>query len=387
MSSSLSSTRSRLFARRSRRLAGRLLSTRRRLLRTVRATRKASPSSLSSRSRYAQVYLSPSHKADFSFPPQLSVLYPRSTTDEWTFPSGWLSESKRTKSKPLPDLQKALVVGVFNQVTSLKLVNVYVPPSVLPTLLGPGKAVRRNLQSFALYSDTQDLVSTSNDLHFLLEALQFFASEPEFVTDYPDQKPEFADRYPEGCDSDAITKTLLSEAHTDYSLFSKLFKLEWADWDGPLESYFERAQPRDISPWSSLKILDLQLFSSLALALIIYSPAFPVLRRLTLCGVAESPHRFERGVLLAFRRAAHSCVRAAHSPLPSILLLHRLPTLPPTDVLFLFAASTLLVPSSSLSSSLRAATPMSPGWVSVLPARRSSTRSPPSSVRSSPSST
>jgi hypothetical protein len=198
------------------------------------------------------------------------------------------------------------VTGVFKQITVLNLVNVFV--TFLPALLGPGTSIHRNIKSLTLYSDTQNSVVADNDLLFLFEIMQGFLDSEWCIEWSGKLAKKFPDRFSEGCDKDAVVATLVEEAHADYAIFSKVFNLDGADWDGPLDETFEHGKPKNLSTWTSLETLNIQLVESLSMCLIFYSPAFPALRRLTLHGKAEFPHRVERGAFLTFRTAIHSCV-------------------------------------------------------------------------------
>ncbi|GAA5861040.1 hypothetical protein JCM8547_008016 [Rhodosporidiobolus lusitaniae] len=171
-----------------------------------------------------------------------------------------------SQAESLPDLYPALRSGAFRQLTTLKLVNVFIsnqPPS------HPSRP-------------WHDL-----ELKFLLEAMQYFDSETcTSFTFSPKAHRIYGDRFRDlnYAEQDDMVRQLIKEAHSDFSVFSGIWSTRYADWDGSCEDYVASAKPIDVSPWNHLTVLNLQIMSTEPLCLMFQSTAFPSLRKLTLHG-------------------------------------------------------------------------------------------------------
>ncbi|GAA5906092.1 hypothetical protein JCM6882_003556 [Rhodosporidiobolus microsporus] len=214
----------------------------------------------------------------------------------------------------LPSLSEPLITGLFTNLIVLELVNMFASDHFLSKLLAPGQKKRSNLKELTLYSDTTDEVLAPLETRFLLELVRFVRFEWYSPPLDPSVNPYFTYRYPQLLDAPADKATLalvVAEAHRDFASSTELL------WGGPVKRHYwsdlPSAEPRfapvttvDLSPWSNLRRLTLQFYSSEALCLIFYSPSFPVLRDLTLYGHSNNGPYVDTTILLTFRIATNS---------------------------------------------------------------------------------
>ncbi|GAA6027401.1 hypothetical protein JCM8097_007832 [Rhodosporidiobolus ruineniae] len=243
-------------------------------------------------------------------PTQLFVLFPNRESNPYDLPISFYSANNRRTASLLPDLTQALSLGLFSQLSTLKLVNAFTGHAFLATLLGPEKPARKSIKLFTLYSSTLDKVIDPVELYFFLEVLEYFAQEKsgpgsgfdlEFCIQYN------LDKNPRWNENQTVEAELVKEAHTVWPTFSGVINTDLVDWDGrSVEEYIRTPEVPNVSPWTSLRVLNLQLCSNPALALIFHSPAFPALRRLTLHGSTDEPYSIDRTILLTFRIAVNS---------------------------------------------------------------------------------
>ncbi|GAA5906038.1 hypothetical protein JCM6882_003542 [Rhodosporidiobolus microsporus] len=224
-------------------------------------------------------------------------------------------QTKSSKAGRGP-LTKPLFANLFANLAVLELVHVHflACDHFLARLLAPGQKKRINLKELTIYSDAHDRIVADLEVHFLLELVSFVRPEWYSPQLNPAASSYFVQRHPsltvDPEDKDVLD-AVLSEAHCDFASFKELFSGQAGDdivWNGGAnaEVRLGLAKPVELSPWSSLGRLTLQIESSEALCLIFHGLSFPVLRHLKLYGQSSMGPHANIGTFLTFRIAANS---------------------------------------------------------------------------------
>ncbi|BGP20672.1 hypothetical protein JCM10213_001081 [Rhodosporidiobolus nylandii] len=185
----------------------------------------------------------------------------------------------------IPDLRPLLSLGAFRHLTSLSFEEFYVNPHVLAALIGPGRALRAQLQSFSATTlALQEYFTSQPAMLFVLEALTFLpASDYTWVTRMPstwDATSALERPLPPPSSGRLATLQEVEEAGTTFSTFLTFFFEPYKD--PALDPSILCPLPSGLrtSPFAALTYLWLQTYSDLEQIILFLSPSFPSLKSL-----------------------------------------------------------------------------------------------------------